>query len=300
MSADAYSSGWSAGARNTNALRWSADIPVRFVDVGGMRLRYIATGTGPTLVLLHTLRTQLDIFERMVPELATHFSVYALDYPGHGHSGAPAGRYDAAFFSAAVEGFLERLDLHEVTLAGISIGGVIPLVLGARRNPRIQRIVSINPYDYAGGLGLARSSLLGRITTHVARLPLVGETVIQRAPRWYLRCVLEGGVADARHLSGEFATEIYLAARRPGQAKAFLSLLRHAQSWQDAQKDYPAIDKPVLLIWGDRDWSRPSERARTAALIPDVKVATVAGGGHFLSLDQPDALNRLMVDFAGA
>jgi pimeloyl-ACP methyl ester carboxylesterase len=240
----------------TNELRWSADIPVRFADVGGMKLRYIATGTGPALVLLHTLRTQLDIFERMVPELARHFSVYALDHPGHGHSDAPAGRYDAAFFSAAVEGFLEQLDLREVTLAGISIGGVVPLVLGARRNPRIRRIVSINPYDYAGGLGLSRSSLLGRITTLVARLPLVGEMVIPRAPRWYLRQVLKGGVADSRHLSKELATEIHRAARRPGQANAFLNLLRHARSWQDAQKDYAAIDKPVLLIWADQDWVR--------------------------------------------
>ena len=33
---------------NTNELRWSADIPVRFADVGGMKLRYIATGTGPS------------------------------------------------------------------------------------------------------------------------------------------------------------------------------------------------------------------------------------------------------------
>lgn len=281
-------------------IRWAPEILARFVDIGGMRLRYIAAGSGPSLVLLHTLRTQLDIFERMVPVLARSFTVYALDYPGHGYSDAPSGRYDAAFFSHAVNGFLERLDLRDVTLAGISIGGVVPLLLAAKGQARILRVVSINPYDYAAGLGLARSSLLGWIVTHVARVPVLGEVVIPLAPRWLLRRVLAGGVVDPGHLPDELATEIHSVAKHPGQARAFLSLLRNGRSWQEAQSEYGAIDKPVLLVWSDNDWSRAPERARTAALIPGVRIANVAAGGHFLSLDRPDELNRLIADFARA
>src|SRR5262245_12923504 len=94
-------------------LRWAPDIPVEHVDVGGNTLRYIKTGNGPVLVLLHTLRTQLDLFEKVVPELSKHFTVYALDYPGHGYSDIPQARYDAAFFTKAVEGFLDKLDLRD-------------------------------------------------------------------------------------------------------------------------------------------------------------------------------------------
>jgi hypothetical protein len=56
-------------------LRWAPDIPIDYVELGGNKLRYIKTGTGPTLVLLHTLRTQLDLFEKVVPELSKHFTV---------------------------------------------------------------------------------------------------------------------------------------------------------------------------------------------------------------------------------
>ena len=63
-------------------LRWAPTIPVEFVEIDGNKLRYIKTGKGPTLVLLHTLRTQLDLFEKVVPELSNHFTVYAFDYPG--------------------------------------------------------------------------------------------------------------------------------------------------------------------------------------------------------------------------
>jgi hypothetical protein len=51
-------------------LIWVPGIPERYADLDGVKVRYIKCGTGPNLVLLHTLRTQLDLFEKMVPELA--------------------------------------------------------------------------------------------------------------------------------------------------------------------------------------------------------------------------------------
>jgi pimeloyl-ACP methyl ester carboxylesterase len=149
-------------------LRWAPNIPIQYMAVKGTRLRYIKAGEGPVLVLLHTLRTQLDLFEKVVPELSKRFTVYALDYPGHGYSDIPAARYDAAFFTDTVEGFLEALDLRDVTLAGVSIGGSIALILASRNNPRVSRVVAVNPYDYARGRGIARSSLLARVVVRLA------------------------------------------------------------------------------------------------------------------------------------
>src|SRR5262245_48338058 len=108
-------------------LPWGPDIPIGYANAGSHRLRYIKTGAGPTLVLLHTLRTQLDLFEKVVPELAKSFTVYAPDYPGHGYSDIPDARYDATFFVRSVEQFLDALDLQGVTVAGVSIGGAIAL-----------------------------------------------------------------------------------------------------------------------------------------------------------------------------
>jgi pimeloyl-ACP methyl ester carboxylesterase len=95
-------------------------------------------------------------------------------------------------------------------------------------------------------------------------------------------------------------TELYQVGNRPRHALAFLSLLRNAESWEEAQKSYPRVAVPVLLIWGDRDWSRPAERERTRALIPRVVTKTVAGGGHFLPLDRPRELIELIDGFVGA
>jgi pimeloyl-ACP methyl ester carboxylesterase len=282
------------------ALRWAPGIAISSVDVGGMTLRFIKTGSGPAIVLLHTLRTQLDLFEKLIPDLSGHFTVYALDYPGHGYSDIPPARYDAAFFVHAVEGFLDRLDLRNVILAGVSIGGVIPLLIAARPNARVARVVSINPYDYAKGRGIARSALFGWISTYAALIPVIGETFMRLRSFMIMRPILLGGVADANSISPDLMREMYRVGNRPGHYRAFISLLRNAESWELARQDYGRIGVPVLLIWGDRDWSRPSERERTRSLIPNVVMETVEGGGHFLPLDRPRELAALLIRFAAA
>lgn len=279
-------------------LRWAPNIPINSVEVDGNRLRYIKTGKGPTLVLLHTLRTQLDLFEKLVPELAKHFTVYALDYPGHGYSDIPKTRYDAAFFTYAVEGFLAKLDLRDVTLAGVSIGGSIPLIVAARRNPRVTRVIAVNPYDYAKGRGMARSSPLGWLINYVALVPFIGETVMRLRNFLIMRSVLNGGVADPNSISPALMQEMYRVGNRRGHYRAFLSLLRNSTSWQSATKDYGRIEIPVLLIWGAQDWALPSEREHDRTLIPGVQMATLDRGGHFLALDRPQELIQAIVRFA--
>lgn len=271
-------------------VSWAPDVPIRYVSVNGVRLRYIKTGEGPALVLLHTLRTQLDLFEKVVPQLAKSFTVYAVDYPGHGYSDIPPAKYDADYFVETIESFLEALDLHDLTLAGVSIGASIALILAARNNPRVSRVVAINPYDYAKGRGMARSSFLARLIVALADLPILGDTVMRLRQFFIMRSVLEGGVADPRRIPPQLLKEMYLVGNRKGHYRAFLNLLRNAETWEAATMAYSNIRIPVLLLWGDRDWSRPDEREHDQQIVPGAKMATVEGGGHFLPLDRPDAV----------
>ena len=277
-------------------LRWAPDIPIQSLLLGGNKLRYIKSGKNPTLVLLHTLRTQLDLFEKVIPELSKHFTVYALDFPGHGYSDIPEASYDASFFSKAVEGFLEKLDLRDVTLAGVSIGGSIALIIASRRNPRVARVIAINPYDYAKGRGMARSPIIGWLVTYAALIPIVGETVMRLRNFLITKAILNGGVADAQSIP--LLKEMYMVGNRPGHYRAFLSLLRNSASWHAATKDYGRIDVPVLLIWGDQDWATPSEREHDRTLIKDAEMTMLQRGGHFLPLDRPEEVRDLIVRFA--
>src|SRR5262249_51044390 len=160
------------------------------------------------------------------------FTVYAVDYPGHGYSDIPNQRYDADFFAATVEGLLNRLDLRDVTLAGVSIGGSISLILAGRRNPRTARVIAINPYDYAKGRGMARSSALGWMITMVSQIPVVGETVMRLRTFLIMKAVLRGGVANRASVPAALLKEMYDVGNRRRHYRAFISLLRNSASWE--------------------------------------------------------------------
>ncbi|OGT35985.1 MAG: hypothetical protein A2W28_08705 [Gammaproteobacteria bacterium RBG_16_51_14] len=279
-------------------LLWGPDIPIEYVDVNGIKLRYVTVGKGTPLVLLHTLRTQLDIFQKVIPELSKYFKVYAFDYPGHGWSDIANEKLKPEVFYEATSGFLDELDISGAIVAGISIGGTIPLVLAARHNPKIKKIISINPYDYAKGLGIKRSSIVACLIFSLAGIPVIGETVMRMRNRLVEMKIFEGGVHNTDQFPSAFITELYTAGCRPGHYRSFLSLIRNASLWDEARTEYKDINIPVLLIYGEDDWSNTKEREENRLAIPGVKYEIVKNAGHFLSLDAPDELIRLILEFA--
>lgn len=280
-----------------DTLAWAPDIPIRYLDLDGTRVRYIVAGQGPAVVLLHTLRTQLDLFQKVIPRLACHHSVYALDYPGHGWSDIPAAEYSPELFVQAVSSFLERLDIGDATLVGESIGGSIALLLAARNHPRVQRVVAINPYDYDRGRGLRRSSALANLVFGASRIPVLGATVMRFRNAPVERRILRGSVHRVGALPPAFAEEVYAVGNRRGHYRAFMSLIRHWPAWESARSEYRAIGRPVLLLYGEHDWSRAEEREANRRDIPGAELRVVSGAGHFLSLDDPDAVVRDITEF---
>jgi pimeloyl-ACP methyl ester carboxylesterase len=99
-------------------------------------------------------------------------------------------------------------------------------------------------------------------------------------------------------LPESFLRESHAVGCRRGHYRAFLNLIRHVQSWEAARSEYGRIAVPVLVIYGDRDWSRESERRATVERIPGAKPEVVPHGGHFLSLDRPQEVIRLLRGFA--
>jgi pimeloyl-ACP methyl ester carboxylesterase len=134
--------------------------------------------------------------------------------------------------------------------------------------------------------------------TYASLVPVVGETVMRLRNSLIMNAVLRGGVADANSIPPALLKEMYLVGNRSGHYRGFSSLLRNAESWEAATKDYVRIEIPVLLIWGDQDWARPVEREHDRMLIPGVEMTTVKGGGHFLPLDRPRELTEAIIRFA--
>jgi pimeloyl-ACP methyl ester carboxylesterase len=282
-----YTMTWTGGRGEVKFLRRS----------DGSRLRYLTTGTGPPLVLLHTVRTQLDYFQRVLPALWDEFTVYALDLPGMGWSDiVPGARYGEPELRGAVVEFIRTLDLHDVTLAGESMGGAIALLASIELTDDMRNVIAFNPYDYPSGL--ERGNRFARMIGTGVRLPGSGPVFARMENRMILRAVLRGGFADHNALPEELLGELRRSGRRPGYPMVNRAIMRSLNGFVNARSDYPQVKVPVTLVYSEHDWSHQAERDQVARQL-DVEAITVAGAGHFSALERPTEMVRVIRQSAG-
>lgn len=253
------------------------------------RLRCLTGGDGPPLVLLHTVRTQAEHFRHLIPLVQQRYTVYALDLPGMGYSEiVPGASYDEPAMRAAVKQLLTQLDLHDVTLLGESMGAVLALTTAADLPDRVRRVVAVNAYDFAGGI--ARSSLLARLIITGVIAPGVGPLLARLEPKPVMRAILSGGLADHAALREDYLDELLRVGRRPGYSAVARGVYRNLPSLIAARARYSEVTAPVHLVYGEKDWSRPSDRQANRQLLPGAEFTEIPNAGHFIALERPDVL----------
>jgi pimeloyl-ACP methyl ester carboxylesterase len=264
-----------------------------FTRSDGSRLRYLTAGSGPALVLIHTIRTQLDYFQRVIPQLWDSFTVYALDLPGMGWSDiVPGARYEEPDLRAAVVEFVTGLDLHDVILAGESLGGALSLSASIDLKDRVSRVVAFNSYDYPSGL--ERGNLFARFIISSVRMPGLGPVFAALENRAIMKGVMRGGVVDKATLPDDFITELRKSGRRKGYAKVGRAAYRSLKGFVKGRDRYRDVAVPVTLVYSDRDWSRPAEREHVAGLLAEAERITLPDTGHFSALERPNEMARIL------
>jgi pimeloyl-ACP methyl ester carboxylesterase len=117
-----------------------------YVDVGALELYYERHGHGAPLVLLHgELGTIESCFARVLPELARHFEVFAVELQGHGHTRDIARPLTYAGMARDLAAFLGAVGLERAHFVGYSMGGAVALQLALDRPQLVDHLV------FAGG-----------------------------------------------------------------------------------------------------------------------------------------------------
>jgi pimeloyl-ACP methyl ester carboxylesterase len=242
---------------------------------------------------MHPIRTQLDYFHRVVPQLWDSFTVYALDLPGMGWSDiVPGARYEEPDLRAAVVEFVTGLDLHDVTLAGESLGGALALQASIDLKDRVSRVVAFNSYDYPSGL--ERGSWFARFIISSVRMPVLGPVFAAMENRPIMKGVMRGGVVDNSALPDDFIAELRKSGRRKGYPRVSRAIYRSLKGFMKARDRYRDVSVPVTLVYSDQDWARPAERDHVAGLLTEVERITLPNTGHFSALERPTDVARIL------
>ncbi|WUU18813.1 alpha/beta hydrolase [Streptomyces sp. NBC_00663] len=225
--------------------------------------------------------------------ISHQYTVYALDLPGMGYSEiVPGASYEEPALRAGVERLLTELDLHDVTLVGESLGGVLALTTAADLPERVRRVVAVNAYDYRDGI--ARSSLLARVVTGGIIAPGVGPVLARQEPKPVLRRILQGGVGDRTAFREDYLDALLQSGKRPGFPTVARALYRNMPSLIAARSRYAEVKAPVHLVYGENDWSRPSDREANKRLLPAADFTQVPGAHHFIALENPKVVADLL------
>jgi pimeloyl-ACP methyl ester carboxylesterase len=256
-------------------------------------IRYLKSGHGEPLILLHTIRTQLDYFQSVIPELAKHYTVYAIDLPGHGYSSIDMqANYDEPYLRDGVISFINALDLKNITLAGESIGAVLSLTVASQLPERISKVIASNTYDYETRYadGVRRGNFFANFVLGNYENEKLGPTLAENENWLFLGLVLRGGLKQKGWMPNVLLKKFIATGRKKGFSFVARNVFANWRSWSDARAAYPLVKAPVTLVYGENDWSTVEERQRTAQSLGGVNIITLPNTGHFAFVDNPQAL----------
>lgn len=276
---------------------------VRVVEYPAASRSADAADPRPPILLLHGIASGSAIAVPLLAALADR-RVLAVDWPGHGLSGAdvlPAGvglRQQAVTVVDEVLGFFQ---LGIVDAIGHSLGGQVALYVALAHPERLRRLVLL------GAPGGAFSQARATFGMRVASIPGVGTAVLglstsARAHDRAIERLLGAGVLDG------YPSEIneigYLASQRPEFAASVASLFRAMMTPFAARADIALtaselahLAVPTLIVWGTDDAILTPARGRASAdAIPNATILEVEGG-HAPWLDQPARVGDAVSSF---
>jgi pimeloyl-ACP methyl ester carboxylesterase len=251
-----------------------------YTSVDGHRIHYLEGGGGKPILLIHGLGGRATDWANLMPQLARGgYHVYAIDMLGYGDSDKPMDAdYSIAQETVIVRGFLDRLHLEGIDLAGWSMGGWVAIRLALEDPRRISRLVlcdaagvtfapDYDARDFLPQTPAQLQRLYDRLTPHPAPLPgFLARDMLRRVARtqWVI----------ARSAESMFAGHDLVDER-----------LRE-------------LRMPVLIIWGREDHLIPVSAALVMhARIPQSTLELYDACGHLAPGQCAQRIGPRMLDF---
>jgi 3-oxoadipate enol-lactonase len=250
----------------------------------GCPLRYALVGDpqGPLVSLIHGAATDWRIFAPQLTVLAERFRVLVWDMRGHGRSRPSGDGFSISRAANDLVALLDHLGYATTTVVGVSLGGNVAQEVVRRFPERITALVLLgstcNTLPVLPAMRLARGPFIVFVRTApigLLRRFLRRFAALTDAPRQYVyRAFLRVSASELRMTLEEYNVLLLRPSLLPGYR----------------------ISHPLLLVHGDRDWTRWST-AQWAAREPHCQYVVIPGAGHLANWDQSEAFNEALIRF---
>lgn len=235
---------------------------------------------GHPLVLLHGMNATSTMWYPNIKALSEKHRVYAIDFllePGK--SRCEAEVTETLALMRWYDEIFKELKLEEFSILGASRGGWLATNIALHRKAGIKKLVLLSP---------AQTFTWIRPGSKVVK-----NLVYTMSPkRKKLRSILQTMTCNVDSMKQAYIDQYYMGLEQSSISKCFMDMTPFTD------KELKSLDMPVLVLIGDRDIiNNEKSLKRARRLIKHIEVGTIKNAGHFLSMDQADVINKVMVDF---
>jgi pimeloyl-ACP methyl ester carboxylesterase len=258
-------------------------------------------GDGPAIVLLHGLMMDASLWDGPMANLSVDHRCVAPTLPLGAHRHAMHADADLSLPGIArlVAEFLDRLDLHDVTLVGNDTGGAIVQLLMCDGAARVGRVVlaSCEAFDnFPPGLPGKVLALTGKLSPRMFGLFMqqMRLRTLRRLPITFGWLTKRGDAATARWMKP--------VQRQPEICRDAVRIVRAAVAdtnlMLEAAECLPSFNRPALVVWATGDRVMPPEHGRRLAeLLSQGRLVGVEDSYTLIPLDQPARLAQIIREF---
>lgn len=253
----------------------------------GAKIAWESAGSGSPVLLIMGLAYPGASWFRQVPVLAENHQVITIDNRGAGDTGdVPGAPYTVELMTEDCIAVLDAAGVGRAHVVGISMGGLMAQEIALSQSDRVQSLVLMATHP-----GIAHSVLppdvIAFLTARATMTPL--EAREASIPFNYAEGTSRAVIEE------DWAVRLQGTASQAGYAAQGGTAL-----WSGLER-LPQITTPTLVMYGEQDrLVVPENSAKIAAAIPGAKVAPVANANHVLTTDQPDEVNRLLLEWFAA
>lgn len=258
------------------------------VTAGEVELAYEDMGSGAPVVLVHGFTLDRRMWETQLPALlGARYRVVRYDLRGHGESAAPAAGYSSEAHAEDLAQLIEALELPPAHVVGLSLGGSIAAALAEEHPQHVRSITLLDanlpdvPFSDA-----FRSTLAG-----MYRSAQAGDVRGALNDLWLPSRLFQPTSTDPAKLA-----QLQAMVERFSGASFFDSA--PPRTGPSIAERLGEIKAPALVLVGELDLPDFHGFAQTyAEAIGDAQLRTIAGAGHMVNMDAPEAVNEAILAF---
>jgi pimeloyl-ACP methyl ester carboxylesterase len=274
----------------------------RFVRAGGLRQHVVIGGDGPPLLLVHGWPENWYAWRLLMPALARHFEVIAVDQRGIGLTDRPQSGYDSTTLAGDLVALMDALGHGRFAVAGHDTGFIIGYALAADHPQRVARVVLAEvpgPPSITATPPLFVPEAINKKLWHIPfnRADTVAEHLVRGREHFFFgyEFANQGGPPLPRQVIRYY---VRLLRCDPDALRGSFAFYRawDATLAQNEERRKRRLVMPVLAIGGAQSWGAQPGKAMQA-LADDVQTAVIPGAGHWVAEQAPERMLAALTAF---